>query len=206
MIISAVTFCSLHSDNIQAKTKSKDDYLTTGARLIPKTSSVVVAQRKYYFRLSLIPALNVTGEVAKEKNRKFNRTSQLNSRIYSHQSGFHRQSHTESAPRRLPWQAFIASTPKVPNQFFHPIGKPHQYLTPPLSLVTSLIHVNLLDSCRGFLELSDSVAHELSAFFALFGKRRRAQPGAGSQTRRRTWRTVQAACFKFWVIVFPSRS
>ena len=30
--------------------------------------------------------------------------------------------------------------------------------------------------CHGFLELSGSVAHELSVFFALFGKRCRATP------------------------------
>lgn len=40
-------------------------------------------------------------------------------------------------------------------------------------------------ACCGFLDLSGSVAHELSAILVEEGKRQRAQPGAGSRPRRR---------------------
>ena len=36
------------------------------------------------------------------------------------------------------------------------------------------VHTDVQKGCRGFLELSGSVAHELSAFSASVGKRRRA--------------------------------
>lgn len=58
--------------------------------------------------------------------------------------------------------------------------------------------------CHGFLELSGSVAHELSAFSVEGGKRRRAEPGADFRPRRRAWRTVQAACCISSVMGFPS--
>jgi hypothetical protein len=75
-----------------------------------KSSSIAITQMKNGFRSSLILALNVTREVAQD--RKFSRTSQLNSRPYPHQADFHRQNHTDFAPRQLPWQTSIPSIPE----------------------------------------------------------------------------------------------
>jgi hypothetical protein len=58
--------------------------------------------------------------------------------------------------------------------------------------------------CRGFLDLSGSVAHELSAFSVGGGKRRRAKPEAGFRPQRRAWRTDQAACCKSSMIGLPT--
>jgi hypothetical protein len=109
MIISVVIFQSQHGKHPRYNKIRRR--LPNGRNPVYfKSSSIAITQMKNGFRSSLILALNVTREVAQD--RKFSRTSQLNSRHYPHQPDFHRQNHTDSAPRRLPWQTFIPSISK----------------------------------------------------------------------------------------------